>query len=66
MKGVRDSASREMLECEIEALTKLDHENILKCHEVVKESSHCYIVTDYCNQGDLSGYLKKKGKLGQK
>lgn len=63
MKGVKDSVSREMLDCEIEALTKLKHPNILKCYEVVREPSHCYIVTEYCNEGDLSSILKKKRKM---
>jgi len=36
MNGVRDSAAREMLDCEIEALTTLNHQNIMKCYDVVK------------------------------
>lgn len=63
MKGIRDSAAREMLECEIEAITTLNHSNIMKCHEVVKEPSYCYIITEFCNGGDLSGFLKKKGRV---
>jgi len=65
MKGVKDAISREMLDCEIEALTTLKHDCVLKCFEVVKESTHCYIITEFCNQGDLSVLLKKKKKLGE-
>jgi hypothetical protein len=36
MKGVRDSAAKEMLEYEIEALTTLSHQNIMKCYEVIR------------------------------
>lgn len=36
MKGVKDAISREMLDCEIEALTTLNHNNILKCFDVVR------------------------------
>ena len=63
MKGVKDSISREMLDCEIEALTTLNHGNILKCYDVVREISHCYIITEFCNQGDLSELVKKKGRM---
>ena len=65
MKGVRDSAAREMLECQIEAITTLNHANIMKCHEVIKEASCCYIITEFCNGGDLSGFLKKKGRVSE-
>ena len=36
MKGIKDSISREMLNCEIEALKTLSHHNILKCFDVVR------------------------------
>mgnify|MGYP002078363981 CR=1 FL=1 len=45
MKGVRDPAAKEMLEFEIEALNVLQHRNIMKCHAVIRETSHCYIIT---------------------
>lgn len=63
MKGVKDAISREMLDCEIEALTTLNHSNILKCYDVVRETSHCYIITELCNEGDLSDLVKKKRRL---
>lgn len=63
MKGVKDSISREMLDCEIEALTTLNHSNILKCYDVVREQSHCFIITEFCNQGDLSELVKKKRRM---
>jgi serine/threonine protein kinase len=46
-------------------LTKLKHPNILKCFDVVRESTHCYIITEYCQQGDLSSLLKKKRKMAE-
>ena len=63
MKGVKDAVSREMLDCEIEALTKLKHPNILKCFDVVRETSHCFIITEFCNEGDLSSYWKKRKRM---
>jgi serine/threonine protein kinase len=32
---------------------------------VVREPSYCYIITEYCNEGDLSSFLKKKKKVTQ-
>jgi serine/threonine protein kinase len=46
-------------------LTKLRHPNILKCYDVIREISHCYIVTEYCNEGDLSSLLKKKRRMSE-
>jgi serine/threonine protein kinase len=54
MNGIKDTISREMLECEIEALRTIQHENVLKCYDVVRETRYCYIITEYCNGGDLS------------
>lgn len=54
-----------MLDCEIEALTTLNHNNILKCFDVVRETSHCYIVTEFCNEGDLSDLIKKKRRISE-
>ena len=47
-------------------MTKLKHPNILKCYEVVREASHCYIITELCSQGDLSSYLKKHKRIPEK
>lgn len=66
MKGVKDTVSREMLDCQIQALTKLKHPNILKCYDVIRETSHCYIITEFCNEGDLSTFLKRKKKASVK
>ena len=65
MKGVKDAASREMLDCQIEALTKLKHPNVLKCFDVVREPSSCFIVTDLCEGGDLGALIKKQKRLNQ-
>jgi serine/threonine-protein kinase ULK/ATG1 len=35
----------------------------MKCFDVVKETSHCYVITELCNGGDLGEMLKKKGRF---
>lgn len=52
-----------MLENEIQILKTLDHPNVIKCFETFKTSSHCFIVTEYCSNGDLLSYLTRRGKL---
>ena len=44
---------------EISLLKKIHHQNIVRLIDLKKTKSHCYIVMDYCNGGDLSGCLKK-------
>lgn len=44
---------------EISILKKISHPNIVKLIDLKKTKSHCYIVMEYCNGGDLSGCLKK-------
>lgn len=54
-----------MLESEIQILRTLDHPNVIKCYDIYKTHSHCYIVTEYCQNGDLLNYLTRRGKLAE-
>jgi serine/threonine protein kinase len=42
---------------------KFNHPNILKIYTIYQSSSSMYIIMEYCNDGDLEGYLKKKKKI---
>ena len=44
---------------EISLLKKIHHPNIVRLIDLKKTKSHCYIVMEYCNGGDLAGCLKK-------
>ena len=48
-----------LLSNEISLLKKLHHPNIVRLIDLKKTKSHCYIVMEYCNGGDLAGCLKK-------
>lgn len=37
----------------------------MKCYDVIKDQKNCYIITEFCNGGDLSDLLKKKRKLAE-
>ena len=55
-----------MLDCEIEALRTIKHNNVLKCYDVFTTANNCYIITELCNEGDLSNLISRKKKLSEK
>ena len=65
-KEGEESDAMKYLKNEIYILHTLNHPNILKLKEVKKTQRHFYIVTDYCNGGELrealDKYLEKYGK----
>ena len=52
-----------MLEGEVDALKKLSHINIIKCFDIYSTVNNYYIITEFCNEGDLENLLKKREKL---
>lgn len=54
-----------MLDNEIKILKTLDHPNVIKCYDIYKTQTHCYIVTELCSHGDLLHYLTRRGKLDE-
>lgn len=52
-----------MLDNEIQILKSLDHPNVIKCFDIYKTASNCYIITELCSNGDLLNYLTRRGKL---
>ena len=55
--------SLRMLDNEIEILKTLDHPNVIKCYDIYRTQTHCYIITELCQGGDLLNYLTRRGKL---
>ena len=51
---------------EIEILKQLDHPNILKILEFYLTEDKFYIITDYCQDGELFNELEKKTKFTEK
>lgn len=64
IQSFKSKEDKKALECEIEAIKKLSHPNLLKCLDVYSTVNNCYIITEYCEGGTLKGLLlKKKNKL---
>lgn len=65
IRQIQGRPEKKMLEGEIEALKKLNHPCILKCHDIFSTANNCYIITEFCNEGDLENLLKKREKLSE-
>ena len=50
---------------EIEILKNLEHPNIMKIYESFNDKKNVYIVSEYCDEGDLLGKMEKLGSLNQ-
>tara|TARA_B110000503_G_C6781525_1_gene263471 strand:+ start:218 stop:382 length:165 start_codon:yes stop_codon:yes gene_type:complete len=44
-------------------LRTCNNENIIKLYDLKKTANNFYLILEYCNEGDMSEYLKKKGYL---
>ena len=56
----------ELLENEIKVLKTCDNRNIIKLYDIKKTANNFYLILEYCNEGDLSQYLKKNRTLSEK
>ena len=54
------------LDLEIEITRTIKHQNIVELYDVLRTKQHHYIVLEYCAGGDLSSYIKQRGKLDEK
>jgi serine/threonine-protein kinase ULK/ATG1 len=51
------------IQSEIDIMKKVSHENIVKLHDIYQTTNNMYIITEFCEEGDLYHYLEKKKKL---
>lgn len=52
-----------MLESEIALLQELRHRNIVALKQVYHTANNCYLVTEYCERGDLAAHLRRHLRL---
>ena len=53
----------ENLESEINILKALKHPHITELIEIVKSERFIFLIMEDCTGGDLSGYLKRRGRI---
>lgn len=63
LASLRDQNSKNFLNSELKCISALNHINVLQCIETYITSNNCYIITEYCEGGDLQKHLERKGKL---
>ena len=54
------------LRYEIDILKNLDHPNILRLYEVFEDKRNIYLVTEYCNGGELFDEIVKRHRFEEK
>ena len=64
-KNIIEGIEHSKLIDEIKILKKLDHPNIMKIYECFVDDQNFYIISDFCDQGDLLGKLDKLGKMNE-
>lgn len=48
---------------EVEVLRRISHDNIVRFRDLKKSAAHFYLVLEYCAGGDLSQFLREKGRV---
>lgn len=52
----------EHLLTEIEVMSTIQSQNIIRLYDIFQDQTNYYLVLDYCDSGDFVAFLKKKGK----
>ena len=48
---------------EVNALKSIKHPNVLNTIDILMTKNNVYIITEYCEGGDLLKYIKKEGTV---
>lgn len=51
------------IQSEIDIMKMVSHENIVKLYDIFQTTNNMYIITEFCEDGDLFHFLEKKKKL---
>ena len=57
------NALKQSFDNEVAALTNIIHPNIIKVYETITTPTHCYLILEYCEGGNLEEYITKNGPL---
>ena len=53
----------ENLQSEIEILKRLSHRHVTQLIDIIRAERNIYLIMEFCAGGDLSMYIKKRGKI---
>ncbi|KZV91364.1 kinase-like protein [Exidia glandulosa HHB12029] len=53
----------ENLQTEIKILKRLNHKHITRLVQIIERPRNIYLVMEYCAGGDLSNYIKRRGRV---
>ena len=62
VSSIKSKVLDALLRNEIAILKNLNHPNVIKCHDVLTSVNNCYIITEYCENGDFEKLLRKTGR----
>ncbi|PWA62484.1 Protein kinase, ATP binding site-containing protein [Artemisia annua] len=60
LTGKLNKKLEESLMSEIDILRKIDHPNIIRLHDMIKEPGKIHLVLEYCRGGDLSVFIQRR------
>ncbi|MCO5589087.1 hypothetical protein L7F22_043053 [Adiantum nelumboides] len=60
-----NAQSRQMLQAEIDVLSRFTHPNIIRLFDVLEDDSSTSLVLEYCAGGDLAAYIKRRGRVDE-
>ncbi|KAL4459937.1 hypothetical protein ABPG74_003463 [Tetrahymena malaccensis] len=66
MKGIKNEVQSFLLKNEISVLKKLSNINCLKLFDVFHTANNTYIITEFCDHGDLKELITKYGTFSEK
>ncbi|KAI3801281.1 hypothetical protein L1987_29385 [Smallanthus sonchifolius] len=60
LTGKLNKKLEESLMCEIDILRNINHPNIIRLHDMIKEPGKIHLVLEYCKGGDLSVFIQRR------
>ena len=52
---------RELLNTEVAIMQQFDHPGIMKLYDILESANNIYLVMNFCSNGDMQAYMKKRG-----
>lgn len=56
---------RHLIQSEVNILHQCSNENVVKLIDYIETNLSCYLIMEYCNEGDLRNYIKSKDHLSE-